>query len=437
MDQDNIKKIGLFSAAAIVAGNMMGSGIALLPANLAKIGSISLIAWIVAGIGALALALVYARLGTENPQPGGPVAYAGEISPILGFQTGVLYFNANWIGNLAIAITGVAYLSVFFPALTQPVTAGIVTIIIIWIFTGLNLLGAHWIGRLVSIGVILLLIPVVLTGTYGWTFFDPKLFSANWNVGGQSSSQAVMAAILLCIWSFIGVESASVGAGVVKNPKRTIPLSTIIGTSIAGVVYLLSSTAILGMFPAKTVSGSGAPFSLAAGHMFGPWAPKLVSAIVAFACLCSLGSWMLLVSQAGARASRDGTLPNVFSKINKKGIPAAGIVYTSVFMTVLMIGLMLFSKAANTQEIFGHIASIAVLLTLPPYLYSAFDLIRIHGFRDRKAIVSLVASLVASVFCFIALGGESRVYLAAAMIIMLGVFVFYIGKIRKEGGEGA
>ena len=431
MVKENIKKIGLFSAAAIVAGNMMGSGIALLPANLAKIGSISVFAWIIAGLGALALAFVYARLGTENPQPGGPVAYAGEVAPILGFQTGVLYFNANWIGNLAIAITGVAYLSVFFPALTQPVTAGIVTIVVIWIFTGLNLLGAQWIGRLVAIGVVLLLIPVVLTGTYGWAFFDPKLFSANWNVGGQAPPQAVMAAVLLCIWSFIGVESASVGAGVVKDPKRTIPLSTIIGTSIAAVVYLLSSTAMLGMFSAGTVAASGAPFSLAAGHMFGSWAPKLVSAIVAFACLCSLGSWMLLVSQAGARASLDKTLPSIFGRMNKKGIPAAGIVCTSVFMSVLMVLLMLMSKAANTQEIFGHIANIAVLLTLPPYFYSALDLMRIHGFRDRKAFVSLAASLLASIFCFIALSGESRMYLASAMIIMLGIFIFYVGKSRK------
>jgi len=432
MNQENVKKIGLFSAAAIVAGNMMGSGIALLPANLAKIGSISVIAWVVAGVGALALALVYARLGTEDPQPGGPVAYAGEIAPILGFQTGVLYFNANWIGNLAIAITGVDYLSVFVPALTHPITAGIVTIAIIWIFTGINLLGADWIGRLVSIGVILLLVPVILTGTYGWTFFNHEFFASNWNVSGVPPSRAVMTAILLCIWSFIGVESSSVGAGVVKNPKRNIPLSTIIGTSVAGLVYLLSSTAILGMFPAKTVAASGAPFSLAAGHMFGSWAPKAVSAVVAFACLCSLGSWMMLVSQAGARAAKDGTLPNIFGRLNRKGLPADGLIFTSLFMTVLMIGIMLFSKAANTQEIFGHIANIAVVLTLPPYLYSAFNLIRIHGFRDRKAIVSLAAGLIASVFCFVAFAGENRGYLAAATIIMLGVFIFYIAKTRNQ-----
>ena len=87
---------------------MMGSGIALLPSNLASIGSVALFGWIIAMFGALALAYVYARLSTVNPQSGGPVAYAGEISPAFGYQTGVLYYHANWIGNLAIAITAVS-----------------------------------------------------------------------------------------------------------------------------------------------------------------------------------------------------------------------------------------------------------------------------------------------------------------------------------------
>lgn len=431
MEDNNVKKIGLFAASALVAGNMMGSGIALLPANLAKIGSIAVLGWIIAGIGALALAFVYAKLGTDNPQAGGPIAYAGEVSPILGYQTGVLYFNANWIGNLAIAITGVDYLSTFFPQLTNPITSGIATIIVIWIFSGINLLGANSIGRLVSVGVVLLLIPVFITGTYGWLFFSKAQFIQNWNVGGQSSSQAVMAVVILCIWSFIGVESASVGAGVVDNPKRTIPLSTMIGTCVAGLVYILSCTAISGMFPADTVAKSGAPFSLVAGHMFGSWAPKIVSAVFAFACLCSLGSWMLMVSQSGVRASRDGTLPSVFAKVNKKGIPANGILLSAVFMTFLMIFLMIVAKGGSTQEIFGDIASIAVLLTLLPYLYSALDLIKIHGFRDRRAIVPVMASLIACVFCFIAFAGATKTYLVAVVIAMLTIFIFYVGKKRN------
>ncbi|MFP1496800.1 amino acid permease [Escherichia coli] len=108
------KKIGLFACTGVVAGNMMGSGIALLPANLASrwycyLGLDSVI------IGAMSLAYVYARLATKNPQQGGPIAYAGEISPAFGFETGVLYYHANWIGNLAIGITAVSYLSTFFP----------------------------------------------------------------------------------------------------------------------------------------------------------------------------------------------------------------------------------------------------------------------------------------------------------------------------------
>ena len=122
------KKIGLFACTGVVAGNMMGSGIALLPANLASIGGIAIWGWVISIIGAMSLAYVYARLATKNPQQGGPIAYAGEISPVFGFQTGVLYYHANWIGNLAIAITGVSYLSVFFPILNSPIPAAAATI---------------------------------------------------------------------------------------------------------------------------------------------------------------------------------------------------------------------------------------------------------------------------------------------------------------------
>ena len=157
------KKIGLFACTGVVAGNMMGSGIALLPANLASIGGIAIWGWIISIIGAMSLAYVYARLATKNPQQGGPIAYAGEISPAFGFQTGVLYYHANWIGNLAIGITAVSYLSTFFPVLNDPVPAGIACIAIVWVFTFVNMLGGTWVSRLTTIGLVLVLIPVVMT----------------------------------------------------------------------------------------------------------------------------------------------------------------------------------------------------------------------------------------------------------------------------------
>ncbi|MEQ6219592.1 amino acid permease [Levilactobacillus brevis] len=91
----------------------------------------------------------------KTPQQGGPIAYAGEISPAFGFQTGVLYYHANWIGNLAIGITAVSYLSTFFPALNNPVPAGIACIAIVWVFTFVNMLGGTWVSRLTTLGLVL------------------------------------------------------------------------------------------------------------------------------------------------------------------------------------------------------------------------------------------------------------------------------------------
>ena len=435
--KEEMKKIGLFSCAAIVAGNMMGSGIALLPANLAKLGSIAIWGWLFAGVGALALAYVYAQLGTKDPQEGGPIAYSSEVAPIFGYQAGLLYFHAGWIGNLAIAITGVDYLSVFFPILTQPIPAGIATLVVVWVFTGMNLLGADWISKLVTVGVVLLLIPVILTGTVGWFFFSKTYYLQNWNVSGMGDGNAIIASVVLCIWSFIGVESASVNAGLVENPKRNIPLATLIGTTLAGLVYVASSTAITGMFPAAKVASSGAPFSMACSHMFGGWAAPVVSAVTAFACLASLGSWIMMIAQAAARAANDGTLPKLFAEKNSKGIPAKGIIMTSVFLTVLMVALMVFSGGQSTQEIFGEIVSITVLFTVIPYFYSALQLLKLGYNARKKAILQIVASVLAVAFCFAALAGAGHSTLVAALLIILGVFVFYVMKDRSQFEKNA
>lgn len=428
MDNQSQNKLGLFACSAIVAGNMMGSGIALLPANLASIGSITFISWIIAAFGAIALAYVYAKLGATDPQEGGPVGYAGEVAPILGFQSGVLYFNANWIGNLAIAITGIAYLSTFFPIFNQAIPAGIATIVAIWIFTGLNLLGAKWVGRLVSIGVALLLIPILLTAIIGWGFFKPEAFTQNWNVTHHSSIHAIFSGVLLCIWSFIGIESAAVNSNLVKNPKKTIPQATMIGVAIAAVVYFLSCSAISGILPADTVAHSGAPFSLVLSTMFGSWISPIVSAIIAFACLVSLSSWMMLTAQAGARAAHDGTLPKIFGELNQNNIPVKGLLLTSTGMSLLMIFVMLGSS--SSANLFGQVISIAVLMTILPYFYSALNLIDVVE-HPIKHITLTITAVVSMVFCFAAYIGAENYALVGVTIVSLASLVFYVRKDRE------
>lgn len=136
-----------------------------------------------------------------------------------------------------------------------------------------------------------------------------------------SDGHAVITAVLICLWSFVGVESAAVSSGMVENPKRTVPLATMLGTGLAGLIYVLSTQMISGMFPASEVAASGAPFALATTALFGSWTAPFVSAFTALACFTSLGSWMMLVGEAGKRAANDGNFPKVFGETDRNGVP--------------------------------------------------------------------------------------------------------------------
>lgn len=424
----NAKKIGLIACTGVVAGNMMGSGIALLPSTLASVGSISIYSWLICIVGALSLAFVFARLATKNPQEGGPIAYAGEVSPMFGFQTGVLYYHANWIGNLAIAINGVSYLSVFFPVLNNPIPAGLATIASVWLFTLVNLLGGSWVSRLCTIGLVLILIPVVGTALFGWTHFDSALYSQNWNVSAGSDGHAVITAVLICLWSFVGVESAAVSSGMVENPKRTVPLATMLGTGLAGLIYVLSTQMISGMFPASEVAASGAPFALATTALFGSWTAPFVSAFTALACFTSLGSWMMLVGEAGKRAANDGNFPKVFGETDRNGVPKKGLLIASSMMTLLMLVLMFFSsETAHASDLFNQLTTDAVLLTMLPYFYSSINLIRFEGMTTRNTFVMLFSG-IASLFCMVALAGAEGSTLTATFIMSLIILMFYSKK---------
>lgn len=429
------KKIGLIACVGVVAGNMMGSGIALLPASLAKVGSISIYSWIICTVGALSLAFVYARLATYNPQEGGPIAYAGEVSPAFGFQTGVLYYHANWIGNLAIAITGVSYLSVFFPSLNETIPAAIATIASVWVFTFINLLGGSWVSKLCTIGLVLILIPIIGTALIGWTHFDPVIYTQNWNTSKTADSQAIISAVLITLWAFVGVESAAVSSGLVKNPRKTVPLATMLGTAIAGVIYILSTQVISGMFPAEQVANSGAPFAMATTAIFGAWTAPFVAAFTALACFTSLGSWMMLVGEAGKRAANDGNFPQFFGETDKNGVAKKGLIAASVMMTILMLAISLFSSGdGHASSLFNILTSDAVLLTMLPYFYSAVNMIRYEGMTTKSTFV-LIFSSIAIIFCFIALIGADPHSLTATFIVSLAIFAFYGRKLGVQQSQ--
>lgn len=215
-------------------------------------------------------------------------------------------------------VIGVGYLSYFFPILKDPLVLTLTCVVVLWIFVLLNIVGPKMITRVQAVATVLALVPIVGIAVFGWFWFRGETYMAARNVSGMNTFGAIQSTLNVTLWSFIGVESASVAAGVVKNPKRNVPIATIGGVLIAAVCYVLSTTAIMGMIPNAALRVSASPFGDAARMALGDTAGAIVSFCAAAGCLGSLGGWTLLAGQTAKAAADDGLFPPIFARVNSR-----------------------------------------------------------------------------------------------------------------------
>jgi len=371
--------MSLVQATMLVAGNMIGTGVFLLPVNLASVGGIAILGFVVATVGAAALGLVFAKLGELDPQEGGPYAYARDfLGPYVGFQTNYVYWFGNWIGNIAIAVAAVGYLAEFIPPISRPPASVWATAVVIWVLTFANILGPRVVGALETWTMSLALVPILGIAFFGWFWFDSATFLAGWNVSGGSSLHAVSRSASMALWAFMGIESAAVSAGVIENPKRNIPLATLMGLGLSAVVYLLSSAVIMGIIPNAELRVAHAPFAEAARLAVGTWGMVVISLCAILKSLGSLGGWMLLVGQSAKAAADDGMFPTAFARLNRHGVPGRGLVIVGALMTIVLFATMSPTLAGQ----FSRIVDLAVILAVLPYIYASVALVKIV--YDRK-----------------------------------------------------
>ncbi len=427
--EDN--KIGLIPATLMVAGNMMGSGVFMLPANLAAIGSIAIFGWLITIVGAIALALVFSKLTQIYPAAGGPYAYSRKaFGDYMGYQTNLVYWLANVVGNVGLAVAGLGYLTTFFPSLRDPLVMALAQIGVIWFFTYANILGPNVVARIQGLTTSLALLPIIGMAILGWFWFNADTYMAGWNVTGESDFSALGMTLNFTLWAFIGVESASVSTAVVKDPVKNVPIATVAGVIIAAVCYVLSSSAIMGIIPSQELIASSAPFSDAVNVALGPTAGKIVALCAALGCLGSLGGWTLLVGQTAKAAADDGLFSNLFAKINRRNVPSLGLAVVAGIMTLQVLATM--SPTASEQ--FGKIASIAVIMTLLPYIYSSVA-IKILGrdkmSRSQNTFYTLVG-LVAAVYSLAAMIGSDPAQTRWALMFVISTIIFYELSVNRK-----
>jgi len=426
----NTKQLGFWMCLALVIGNMIGSGVFLLPASLAPYGLNSVMGWVLTAIGSLLLASVFSVLSRAFPNEHGPYAYTRmAFGDLTGFIAAWGYWVAVWVGNAAVATAAVSYLSNLMPWISEmPGASTAVTLLFVWLFTAVNLRGARETGAVQILTTILKLLPLLAVAGLGIFLIstgDTRLDTAALQ-NHTFTWDAVTASATLTLWAFLGLESAAVATEKVINPERNIPRATLWGTLIAAAVYVVSCTVVILLIPSDQLAGSNAPFADAIAPFWGTGAGHWLALFAAISGLGALSGWILVQGEMPYQMAKAGVFPKAFAKTNARGAPVVGLLVSGVLLSIVVLT----NGGKSMVQIFTFLLLISTSATLVMYLLCALAALWLHA-RGRLPLKGSVAvfvtiSVLAAVYALWALlGAGKEAVLWGFVLLSCAVPVYY------------
>lgn len=428
---------GLGVATALIVGSIIGVGIFNLPTSLAGYGPISLVSMAFTTVGALALALLFSSLSRRLPADGGPYAYARvAYGNGWGFANAWSYWITAWAGNAAIAVGWVLYVEEFINTDHNKFASVLLVLVGLWIPAAINLSGVKNMGAVQVVTTVIKFAALVFMSVVG-VFYIVGANYTPWNVSGQSTIAAIGGGMAIALFSYLGVETAAVAAGKVRDPDRNIPRSTILGTLATAVVYMLSLTVVFGILPGTTLANSTAPFSDAINSMFGgTWAGKVMALAVIVSGFGALNGWTMICAEMPLAAAKDGIFPEQFKRMSGRGVPVYGIVASTALASIAIVINYLGSSGAT---VFTTLVLMTGITAAIPYLFSALAQLK-WRMADRKALQTprfardAVVALLSVVFSILFIwysrntGHDPLVYWAPFLLaggaLLLGIPVY-------------
>ena len=421
------RKLGFWMVLALVVGTFIGSGIFLLPAQLAPFGWNALFGWLITIAGAVCVAFIFAQLARAMPRAAGPYAYVGEaFGPLPAFLVAWSYWISIWVGNAAIATAAVSYLSVFVPPLADtPGLGAAAAVLVIWLLTAINCRSIRAGGEVQVATVLIKLVPmlVVIAIAAGIVFGGGATATVPFRAEDIGLA-GVSGAAAITLWALLGFEAASIGARKVRDPERNVPRATVIGTLLVGVIYLLVATPVTMFLPQSAVAASNAPFELFVSHYWSPAAGGLIALFAAVSVVGALNGLVLISGEFPLALARNGAFPRWFAQTSGRGIAVRGILLSSLLSTMLVAA----NSSRSLGGLFAFMALLATFGALLLYLACAASALRLQmtGFLSRSlplTVISLVAIVYAG-WIFYGAGGEVNSW--GLLLLAAGLLLYFI-----------
>ena len=332
------RKLGLVMCVALVVGNMIGSGVFLLPTSLAPLGWNSVYGWLATIAGSLCLVVVMMRLARGRADSCAAFTYpAAAFGPGTGFVVAWSYWISCWTVNATLAVAAVSNLSIIWPGLAGPGVPAGAAILLLWLFTLVNCLGVRTAGGVQVLTTFLKLVPLAgVLLVAAWLFADGSATVAAHD-SVPIGAAGIGTAATFTLFAMLGFESAMAAGDRVENPERIVPRATLIGTLIVGLVYLLACSAVTLMLPAAALEASNAPFATFFSTLVDPTLGPIIAAFAAIAALGALNGYVLLQAEMPLALARGGLLPAWIARFNRNEIPWRIHLVSSGLATIVVV----------------------------------------------------------------------------------------------------
>jgi len=409
------RKLGLFAAIALVVGNMIGSGVFLLPASLAPFGWNAVFGWLVTIAGTLVLAWLLAVLTRALPAARDPMGFVEKgFGEVAAFLVAWIYWVSVWTAVVSIAVAAISYLSAVVPWIgATPMAPALCSIALVWAMTLINLRGVHAAGNFQILTVVLKTLPllaviVVAAIVLGNGQADIRPYEAATINGADLRGAAA-----LTLFALLGFECASLAAAKVENPEVNVPRATMWGTALTGLLYLLVCSAVALMLPEAEAAASPAPLASFVARYWSAEAASLVTIFAIISCVGAINGWVLMQGELPRNMAMRGMLPGWFGRTDRRGTPVQALVASSVIATLCL----LLNASRSMQGIYEFVLLLSTSAALWLYLACA-----LAAWRLRIARLIALPGAIYAVWTLWGAGWEASGW---SLVLMLAGLPLY------------